>query len=241
MAIETSRFLKRTRHFLLEMVTIIIGVSIAFWLNQWKEERNLHDAQIKSLKEIKAGLKLDSVDISGNIQGHRNGLQASQAFVRYVNNIAPIPPDSLLQYQTWLLRDFISVQNSAPYEALKAQGLSLIQNDSLRLKIISIYDFHFEIIEKLEENYAEMQFFSMYSKEINQILVPFMQFNKSGLLTGLSYPAELTSVQKNTIMLHLLKINYNRKYTIQQYLLLQEQIREIIIALDKEIQVLESD
>ena len=54
--------------------------------------------------------------------------------------------DSLMTYYRDLTRDFISIQNTAGYETLKSRGLELIKNDSLRLQIITLYEYNYKIL-----------------------------------------------------------------------------------------------
>jgi hypothetical protein len=229
------RILRRTRLFLLEMVSIIIGVSIAFWLNQWKDERNLNDSELRSLAEINSGLAQDTIDILENVQGHKQGLLAIEKFRGYFKDEAPIPPDSLLLLYHALLRDFISIQNSSPYEALRNKGLDIVKNDSLRIKIINMYDFQYEIIEELEENYEEMQFFKNYGPQLNQILLPRMEFGKRSRLATLTYPGNFTEAERKAALLYLMKIELNRRYVVGHYENVISQIRNLMASISYEL------
>lgn len=68
-----------------------------------------------------------------------------------------------------MFRDFISIQNISGYETLKSKGLEIVQNDSLRLEIIALYENNYNSLRKLEEDYSELQFHDSYFKEFNEV------------------------------------------------------------------------
>jgi hypothetical protein len=65
--------------------------------------------------------------------------------------------DSVRQYYFLLTRDFVSIQSTSGYETLKSKGLELIKNDSLRTKIISLYEYDYKTLTQVEEEYNELQ------------------------------------------------------------------------------------
>lgn len=149
------------KNYLFEFLSIFVGVSLAFAMSNWGENRRDAIAETKILVEIKNGLKLDLFDVEQNIKGHEKGIETCNYFRKLIED-PNTPQDSAAFQYFYLLRDFISIQNKSGYESLKSKGLGLVKNDSLRLEIISLYDFYYEIIEKLEENYDEMQFNKNY-------------------------------------------------------------------------------
>ena len=122
-----------------EFLSIFVAVISAFALNNWNTNRNNALAESKILDEIYQGLEKDYKDIEGNIFGHKKGLHAIKYFNKIISGENMVQ-DSLKYYYFSLTRDFICVQNTSGFETLKSRGLELIQNDSLRAKIISIYE-----------------------------------------------------------------------------------------------------
>jgi len=203
------------RIFLLEFLSIFIGVSLAFALEKWNQDRKEFETEDKILLEIKNGLERDLKDIEENIMGHKACIEACYYFRDWMNN-QPIGQDTLRRQYFLLLRDFISIQNKTGYESLRSKGLELVRNDSLRYSIISLYDFSFEILEKLEEQYSEMQFNDNYYKEINTLLTPYMVFDENGQFDSLK-KANLTAKEKNEFLSYLYRIEDNRKYMLKYY------------------------
>ncbi len=119
------------RKYLLEFLVIFIGITLAFALDRWNENRKEIRSESKILAEMKHGLTLDLQDVNENLKGHHAGIRSCDYFRSLINN-EPVKNDSLHFYYFMLWRDFISIQNKTGYESLKAKGLESIRNDSLR-------------------------------------------------------------------------------------------------------------
>jgi hypothetical protein len=55
----------------------------------------------------------------------------------------PISQDSIEIFYISLFRDYTPLINRSGYESLKESGLKTITNDSLRLQIITLYDYYY--------------------------------------------------------------------------------------------------
>ena len=221
-------------NYVFEIISVFIGVTLAFGLSKWNENRRDYQSERKILIEIRNGLKLDLKDLEENIFGHRAGIKACQYFRRLLLE-KPAADDSLGGYYYALLRDYISIQNKSGYEALKSKGLEFISNDSLRVQVIALYDYNYEILEKLEENYYEIQFNQTYYHRINDILADFMIFDKKGNLKSMKQPLELNLRDKNLLLSYLLRIETNRRVLEMYYLQVKKKVKALVGVLDKTI------
>jgi len=220
------------KNYLFEFLSIFIGVSLAFALSNWDENRRDALAETKILIEIKNGLQLDLQDVDQNIMGHKKGVETCNYFRKLIEG-SNFNPDSAAFNYFYLLRDFISIQNKSGYESLKSRGLGLVKNDSLRLEIISLYDFYYEIIEKLEENYDEKQFNKNYYLEINNMLAEYMDFDEKGQLIRINHPKNLTKKERKKLLSYLWRIENNREYTLRYYDLMKEKLNHLIKSIDE--------
>ena len=225
---------KNWSKFLIEFISVFIAVVFAFALNNWNDNRRDNNTEKKILSEISNGLKKDLDDIKLNIRGHKEGVKACKYWRRIVNN-NEFSQDSLLTYYLSLTRDFVSIQNKAGYETLKSKGLELIKNDSLRLEIISLYEYDYETLMKLEETYGEMQFQNNYYKELNRIISPYFIFDKLGNINNIKLPIDLNKTNNNTFMTYLWKIEINRNFILLYYSELEKKTRKLIINIKKEL------
>lgn len=151
--------------FILEIFSIFLGVTIAFLANHWNEQRKERVFESKILNGIYDELESDVNDIELNIRGHELGLEAIRLYQRYCEQ-QRVDFDSLNLYFRRLYRDYISVANTSTYETLKSRGLQIVSNDQLRERIVELYDFNYEITQKLEEEYYPSQFHQNYFAKI---------------------------------------------------------------------------
>jgi len=200
---------------------------LAFYLAKWNENNNRVESYDKTLMEIRNGLDLDLHDIGLNIKGHKRGIRACQFFRNYLNG-QEVSQDSVYRYHDYLLINYISIQNKSAYESLKSKGLEIVKDDTIRLKIISLYDVSYEIIEKLEDGPEEYILYNDYYKIATKHLATFMHFNEKGQLSSLDSPDGLNKESKNVLLSYLWKIERNRLNLIYNYEDTIEKIEELI-------------
>lgn len=209
-----------------EFFSIFFAVVSAFALNNWNTNRRDDVSENKILVEISNGLVKDIDDIKGNMTGHDQGISACNYFRKAIAG-QTVELDSFMMHYFTLTRDFVSIQNIAGYETLKSKGLELIKNDSLRLKIISLYEYDYNTLRKLEEEYSEMQFQESYFKEINEELSPNFKIDSNGNIAGINMPLKIEERNKNKILLYLWKIQTNRNFILTYYNDIENKIKEI--------------
>ena len=225
---------KNWSKFLIEFISVFIAVVFAFALNNWNDNRKDNVAERKILSEISNGLKKDLDDIKLNVLGHEVGVKACKYWRRIIN-INEFNQDSLQSYYLNLTRDFVSIQNKAGYETLKSKGLELIKNDSLRLEIISLYEYDYETLRKLGESYAEMQFQNNYYKDLNRIISPYFMFDEKGNIKSLELPIEINKIDKNTFLTYLWKIEMNRNFILYFYSEVEKKTKNLILNIETEL------
>lgn len=219
--------------YILEFLSIFIAVVSAFALSNWNDNRKSELSEQKILTEIKNGIEKDNKDFEGNIYGHTLSLRANEVFRDLINN-QPISQDSIRFYYVALFRDYSPIVNRSGYESLKEAGLKTIANDSLRLQIISLYDYHYGIVAILD-NVHEMQSFENYFAKINNHLHPYMEFNENGNLINIKSPRGLGSSGKKEILSYLWRLENNRKYKIGKYRSIIEVMKKVKKSVENEI------
>ncbi len=225
---------------LLEIILIVIGISIAFALDNWKDNIQKHRVEIKTLKELHAELKHDLGDLQNNLTGHAMVLQSDEIILDFLKNDRPYE-DSLKYHFPNQQKTFVAIRNTAAYETLKSRGLDIISNDSLRIQITKTYDFDYETLEKLEESFYPAQafqhFFPFFKKH-------FKNYN-AGIQKGTHYkrtaePKDYESLKTNEEYLIILENDKLWRYFIlNQYDEIMPRIEKLIQEIDLEIKRLE--
>ena len=157
------------KKYVFEFLSIFVAVISAFALNNWNDNRNSKNTERKILTEIKNSIEIDVKDFSSNISGNKLSLRADEVFRDLIKNIK-VSQDSIGLYYTALFRDYIPIINKSAYESFKSNNIKIITNDSLRLEIITLYDYYYSIIEALEYEVQEMQSYANYFSKINSML-----------------------------------------------------------------------
>ncbi|NMM50498.1 hypothetical protein [Marinigracilibium pacificum] len=225
---------RKWKKYSFEFLMIFIAVASAFALNNWNDNRRNNNAERKILTEIYNGLEKDIVDINANEDGHKSGIQSINYFRKILDN-QPFPKDSLIYHYHYLTRDFVTLQNTSGYETLKSKGLELIKNDSLRADLISLYEYDYKTLEKLEENYYELQFFENYFKEINRLLSPAIKLDDNNAILEITMPINISENDRKTLLLYFWKMEVNRKFILNQYNLVKENVERIRVDIEKEL------
>lgn len=215
---------KQWKSYAFEFFSIFVAVISAFALNNWNDNRRDRLSETKILTEISNGLQKDLEDMAINIGGHEAGLRAC-AFWRQIVTQDSVSSDSISKHYLNLTRDFFSVQNASGYESLKSKGLELIENDSLRLAIISLYEFDYFILKGFEEDYHEMQFQENYFLTFNEFIADALVFNSNGDITGIQLPLRLSPKEKKIFLTHLWKIRENRQFLLRYYHQIEDRVK----------------
>jgi hypothetical protein len=204
-----EKLLKTIKKYFSDFFLIFISVFLAFSLSEWSNNQNNKISEEKIFLEILNGLEKDSIDLIGNIDAHKKGTKACNYWRRIISE-NKASKDSLIGYYYFLTRNVIFIQNRSGYETLKSKGLETIKNDSLRTKIISLYEFDYQVMKKFEEDYKENQFFDSYFFKINEKIAPNIKFDSIGNIKDINLPLNINSYERNILLSYLWKIQMSR-------------------------------
>lgn len=221
--------------YIIEFLSIFVAVVSAFALTNWNDNKNNKDSEQKILSEINNSLKLDVRDFKTNINGNKLSLRADTVF-RDLMDGKNTSQDSIALYYTILFRDYIPIVNKSAYESLKANNLKTVTNDSLRIQIISLYDYYYSIIEKLEYDVPEMKSYKNYFPRINTLFFPYMEFDAQGNLIRFNSLNDLKEVEKKEILSYLWRIRNNRMFKLGRYDMIIQEVEKLEVLIEKEIE-----
>ena len=125
-----------------EVILIFIGINLAIWFNNWNDGKKAKTEEIQYLNELKSGLTYDLNDIFFNIELHHKAEKSCEIILYNLENDIPYH-DSLDLHFAQASNFSASFPKKGAYESLKSIGIGLISNDSLRLKIIDLYEVQF--------------------------------------------------------------------------------------------------
>ncbi|MFD2907418.1 DUF6090 family protein [Flavobacterium ardleyense] len=138
---------KHVYKYLIEIVIIVIGVLIAFYLTNWGKEIEKEKTEKEIISQIYFELSDNLVDLKNDIEIHRNALKSQLKIQDYLDN-EEISSDSLMMDFYWASKDEYIFPNTSAFDNLKNTGISIIKNDSLRNLITLVYNNYFPRITK---------------------------------------------------------------------------------------------
>ena len=122
-----------------ETLYVIIGILIAFSLNDWNEKRKARITEISILNELIIGLSSDSDNLDFNIAKHNQAIKSCEIVLKALHEFEEYN-DSLAYHFAAVHYYTTFASNRGAYESLKSMGFESISNKSLRIKIINLYD-----------------------------------------------------------------------------------------------------
>lgn len=125
--------------YVIEVIVVIVGILIAYNLEEWRDTRNNKKREIEVLKEFKRALAADLAEMHGNIRMHEHSILSSRIILKVINDNLPYH-DSLDACFAHTHAFTVFSGRVGPIEQLKNTNLAIVSNDSLRLEIISMYD-----------------------------------------------------------------------------------------------------
>jgi hypothetical protein len=159
-----------------EIALVVIGILIALSVNNNNEERKLQKLETKSLQELKRALALDLIDIDYNAKRHKNAQLSAEIILNALNTDQPYH-DSLSIHFERTTNITVFLPNLGPYETLKARGLDLIENDTLRNEISKYYEQDIKFAFYFED--ANQRDFPMKFKMILDYFDEFKMFDSA--------------------------------------------------------------
>jgi hypothetical protein len=149
--------------YLLEILVITIGILGAFALNNWNQQIQRKQQEIKMLESIREGLNNDSEDLTYNLNAHKTIIHSQNIVLEFMDKKINYH-DSLNVHFQYANRGTVFIAHEGAFETLKSVGLELISNDSLRQGIVHLYDRSYDYYEESESNY-EYGFFKMFDHQ----------------------------------------------------------------------------
>jgi len=224
---DDNKPIKYARYAFGEILLVMIGILLAFQVNSWNDQRKRNLLEIDILKELKQNLMVDIVDINENSIVHEQALKSSQIISSVIENDLP-NNDSLNNHFSNIIIVPMFLPTKTAYENLKLTGTTLLDNDSLRLAIIELYERKYAFLKDVVDGervkmYNDLNGF--YRNEFSSI--DFF---------GKSYPVNFEELIKNQVYSNY--VNYQKtisKFILARYENTKEETNTIIIRINEEL------
>ena len=122
-----------------ETLYVIVGILVAFTLDDWNEDRKARNTEIVILNELVTGLLSDSSNLAFNISMHNQAIRSCEIVLQALDELEDYH-DSLAYHFAAVYYYTTFASNRGAYESLKSMGFESISSKALRIKIIDLYD-----------------------------------------------------------------------------------------------------
>lgn len=146
-----NKFGKYLTYAIGEIILVVIGILIALSINNWNERRKDVKREIKMLYDIQNDVNKNIKNIDEGIIILEEGIKRSKEIVSAFEKQTKY--DTIMNkhfrfYAFYWDPDF----RNASFENLKKEGVNLIANDSLRNRIIDIFEIDMDILDVSDLN-----------------------------------------------------------------------------------------
>jgi hypothetical protein len=138
---DDNKPMKYMRYAIGEILLVVIGILIALSINNWNEERKLHQVELSLLKELKADLEFSKKEleiISLYNKKFVKEYRLINSFIEKDRAYDRVLDTAFAHLDIWS-QPYLSTMT---FETLKIRGIDIIKNDSLKHHIINVYNFH---------------------------------------------------------------------------------------------------
>ena len=122
-----------------ELFLIVLGVLLALAVNNWNTDRQNRKAEFALLRQLHSSLTVDLAHLNEAQAGYRSRKQRIEALRDHLSGGGPYT-DALRSDFGVVLGIWPIQLNQSAYEAVKGRGLESISNDSLRFRLVRVYD-----------------------------------------------------------------------------------------------------
>lgn len=150
--IKSNRISKYFLYAVGEIFLVVIGILIALQVNEWHQNRERIDQEQVLLLQLKKELLNIYSDLWFDYEGLILSEKSHFVVVDHMEEDLPYD-DTLCFYFYWLKQDDYIYPERSVYDKIKQEGLDIINNDSIRTWIQTLYETHFPRISR-EKSYT---------------------------------------------------------------------------------------
>lgn len=148
--LSENRFSRYLVYAIGEILLVVAGILIALQINNWNEEKKLKIYELKMLKELSNTLKKDEGYFRSLVERlDQKGKAVDQLLEFRLTKQENL--DSIGKYFQVTRFETLFQYNSGPYGSIKSAGIEKISNDSIRAKMVDLYEFLLPRTEKIME------------------------------------------------------------------------------------------
>lgn len=148
--LEEGKFRSYFLYGLGEILLVVIGILIAFQIDNWNEERIKRGQEYKVLSQVKADLIENKQEIESIVASLEGSTQAADSLIQSFDEEKRVPFFAV--YISFVHRKFIFNNSVSGYSLLGGTLGTLVREDSVRNNIVQLYEADLTTIVVQEKN-----------------------------------------------------------------------------------------
>ena len=210
-----------------ETLAVIVGILVAFALENWNQERKLLKTETNLLIELQSNLNINIANLEMDISVQTHGSFCIDYIIDHLGNRRPYN-DSIPYYLTHAEYAPDVVLTSSAFETLKSYRLELIKSDHLRMAVINLFEVVYPTLmqetKRLEDQLWPAVVVPMYQKHFRRV---------DGHATPTNYEALLNDEE----FLNMLSFRgVLREQSTLEKINVSHQTADVILLIEKELQ-----
>ena len=122
-----------------EIILVVVGILIALSINNWNEGQKETRLSIVLLQELRINLIEDIDDMKSNVGWYKGAMKSAEIILFCFENDLPENDSLNVHYaRVALVPQFLPTRSA--YQSFQNEGIRILQSDSLRNAILSIYE-----------------------------------------------------------------------------------------------------
>ena len=216
--------MKTSKYILFEVMVVFIGVSAAFFLNNWRNDKNTEAKEINYTERLIEDMSYNIEDLKERIDMDTNNINRSKVLLKGLY-LKDLPEDSITSILELIVTfGTINLKYTTYEEILNNGEFNVLSNDSIRKLIIETKNLYESVLIR-ETSYTDFYYLMlpyiidnfdlMHSKAINKSLSTNSRFRNYFLIN--------TSLKSQTV------VDYEKLYT------LSTELHQLLIRYEKEL------
>tara|TARA_A100000171_G_C2137011_1_gene151133 strand:- start:4179 stop:4865 length:687 start_codon:yes stop_codon:yes gene_type:complete len=170
------------RNHFIELLVVVIGITIAFGMENWAEKRRDRETQVNYLTSLRDDITNDNTELN-HILDSSNVLNGNIDFLmRYVFANAPLKDLKYRHITSTYSAPYFNAKDGTYHSLVNSGSLDMISNYELRASITDLYNFYYDEISKADDFIHDLVNGQIYPYMIENIQFGSVQFGQNEIL-----------------------------------------------------------